>query len=144
MLIDFILIMNMSNNILNISKLSIGLYQGADNDEVDQYLYDVIDHAIKMGINNLIKGYSVVKYRVLCGYCMGIAGGQGMYLGIKKAGIWVKRVFFWVLYRSRGISRERRPPPAFLGLAEGFLEGARGLEALRLLPRARSPSASSR
>ena len=42
----------MSNNILNNSKLSIGLYQGPDNDEVDQYLYDVIDNAMKMGINN--------------------------------------------------------------------------------------------
>ena len=44
--------MNMSNNILNNSKLSIGLYQGPDNDEVDQYLFDVIEHAIKIGINN--------------------------------------------------------------------------------------------
>ena len=44
--------MNMSNNILNNSKLSIGLYQGSDNDEVDQYLFDVIEHAIKIGINN--------------------------------------------------------------------------------------------
>ena len=42
----------MSNNILNNSKLSIGLYQGSDNDEVDQYLFDVIEHAIKIGINN--------------------------------------------------------------------------------------------
>ena len=44
--------MNMSNNILNNSKLSIGLYQGSDNDEVDQYLFDVIEHAFKIGINN--------------------------------------------------------------------------------------------
>ena len=44
--------MNMSNNILNNSKLSIGLYQGPDNDEVDQYLFDVIEHAFKIGINN--------------------------------------------------------------------------------------------
>ena len=44
--------MNMLNNILNISKLSIGLYQGPDNDEVDQYLFDVIEHAFKIGISN--------------------------------------------------------------------------------------------
>lgn len=52
MLTDFNLNIIMSNIISNTSKLSIGLYQGADNDEVDFQLSNVIQRAIINGINN--------------------------------------------------------------------------------------------
>ena len=76
--------MNMSNNILNISKLSIGLYQGADNDEVDQYLYDVIDHAIKMGINNfdVAPNYRNTRSEVIVGKTLNNINSQNIFISI--------------------------------------------------------------
>lgn len=77
--------MNMSNNILNISKLSIGLYQGADNDEVDQYLYDVIDHAIKMGINNfdVAPNYRNTRSEVIVGKTLNNINSQNIFISTK-------------------------------------------------------------
>ena len=49
---DIILNTNMFKSLNNISKLSLGLYQGTDNDLIDAQLSEVIAEAIKLGINN--------------------------------------------------------------------------------------------